>query len=725
MRLVIVSNRLPVTITRRDQQTRIARSAGGLATGLDSFYKTYNSIWVGWPGSAGDSSDPDKRNISRILKKYNCQPVFLSSYDIELYYHGFCNKSIWPTFHYFTQYASYNNKQWEAYKRVNQHFASVIGRLVKKDDILWIHDYHLMLLPLYLRPRFPELPIGFFLHIPFPSSEIYRILPCRSELIQGLLAADLIGFHTHDYVRHFSEAARRLLGSEFSLGEIHTPQRLSRTDAFPMGIDFDNFYNAVDNDKITREAIKIKQRLRNRKIIISVDRLDYTKGIPERLEAFDYFLEKNAQYRGKVTLICVAVPSRTNVDSYIQLKKEVDQLISRINGKYGTIDWMPIWYLYRLLNFDNLLPLYQIADVALITPLRDGMNLIAKEYIASKNNLPGVLILSELAGAARELGEAITVNPFNIEEIARSIKKALEMPDAMKMQSIRSMQQRLKRYDITRWANDFLDRLKQTKNAQRSINTKKFSNESQKSVFDQCKKADKRLYLLDYDGTLTPLVNDPDQARPDRKLLNLLARLSEIPKNNIVIVSGRKRDMLIEWFKPVRVNLIAEHGIWIKKHGAEWHLIQQMSSNWKKDLRPTVEQYTDRTPGSFIEEKEYSIVWHYRQADPALAIIRARELKEALIHVTRNLNLGILDGNKVLEIKDMSVNKGRAVGEWLKNRKWDFIFAAGDDYTDEDIFDVLPKKAFSIKIGSGYTKARFIVDSPTDILKVLWRLTRC
>ncbi len=725
MRLVIVSNRLPVTITRREKQLKITPSVGGLATGLDSFYKKYDSIWIGWPGSTGDNTPQEKKQITRILKNHSCYPVFLSGYDIELFYHGFCNKTIWPTFHYFTQYATYHNNQWEAYKRINQHFADTIARLINKNDIIWIHDYQLMLLPLYLRQKIPELTIGFFLHIPFPSSEIYRILPCRNALIQGLLAADLIGFHTHDYVRHFSEATRRLAGFEFSLGETHTSNRLLRTDTFPMGIDYYRYFNAADDEKITREAAKIKTRLGNKKIILSIDRLDYTKGIPERLEAFDHFLDKNPQYRGKVTFICVAVPSRTNVDSYMQLKKNVDQLISRINGKYGTIDWMPIWYLYRLLNFDNLLPLYQIADVALITPLRDGMNLIAKEYIASKKNLSGVLILSELAGAAKELGEAIIVNPFNMEEITRSIKQALEMQDEEKLQRIRSMQRRLQRYDITRWASDFLNRLKLTKKSQKTIYTKKFDKKNQQTIFRSCRRARKRLFLLDYDGTLTPLINDPGKARPSHSLLAMLSHLSDNPRNQVVIVSGRKRTTLSEWFKPININLIAEHGVWIKKIQSDWYMIEQMTPNWKKDIRATLESYTDRTPGSFIEEKEYSLVWHYRQADPALATVRSRELKESLIHITSNLNLGILDGNKVLEIKNLSINKGRAVGEWLRNRKWDFIFAAGDDYTDEDIFNVLPQKAFSIKIGAGYTKADYIVDSPAAMIKILKGLILC
>lgn len=299
------------------------------------------------------------------------------------------------------------------------------------------------------------------------------------------------------------------------------------------------------------------------------------------------------------------------------------------------------------------------------------------------------------------------------------------MPDEKQRARIRSMQQRLQRYDITRWAGDFLDRLKQTKNSQKSINTKKLDDRSQNNLLRSYRNADRRLFLLDFDGTLTPLIDDPEQARPDRKILKMLASLSNEPRNTVVIVSGRKRSTLSEWFRSIKINLIAEHGIWIKKHNNDWYLIQQLSPKWKKDIRPIIESYTDRTPGSFIEEKEFSLVWHYRMSDPALAIIRSRELREALIHITQNLNLGILDGNRVLEIKNLSVNKGRAAGEWLKNRKWDFILAAGDDYTDEDIFDVLPAKAFSIKVGSGYTKARYIVDSPGEILKLLRRITLC
>jgi trehalose 6-phosphate synthase/phosphatase len=721
-KLLIVSNRLPISIVKRKGILRVQPSVGGLATGLSSFYKSHQALWVGWPGIALEKIKGEENEVERRLASENCYPVFLSQYDIENYYHGFCNKTIWPLFHYFTQYTLYNKNFWSAYKRVNEAFCDAVIRVAKPGDTIWIHDYHLMLLPKLIRERLPDVTIGFFLHIPFPSFEVFRMLPTRKEILNGLLGADLIGFHIYDYVQHFLESVRRLLGYEHTLGQITAGNRVIKADAFPMGIDYDRFAGAAHNPRVQKEINRIRKKVGDRKIILSIDRLDYTKGIPQRLESFDFFLEKNPKYKEKVVLILVVVPSRTGVEQYRLLKKQVDELVGKINGKHGTIGWTPIWYLYRYLPFHTLIALYRIADVALITPLRDGMNLIAKEFIATKTDGKGVLILSETAGAAKELGEAIIVNPNNKEEVAEALKEALMMPDEEQIASNRMMQNRLQRYNIMRWASDFMERLSSIKEIQQKLIARRLAPETKRKLIRDYSKSNNRLILLDYDGTLVPFAEKPEKAKPDNELLRMLEVLAMDIKNEVVIISGRDRHILKKWFGNLNVGLVAEHGVWIKEKGNNWKMIEYLKNDWKEKIRPILEHYVDRTPGSFIEEKEFSLVWHYRKADPELGLVRAGELKDALLHLAVNLNLEILEGSKIIEIKNAGINKGRAALHWITKKKWDFILAIGDDWTDEDVFAVVPESAYSIKIGLSPSQAKFYLNSPTDVRLLLKEL---
>jgi trehalose 6-phosphate synthase/phosphatase len=607
---------------------------------------------------------------------------------------------------------------------VNETFSNEIIRITEPDDFIWVHDYHLMLLPELLRKRMPDATIGFFLHIPFPSSEVFRILPPRKEIVKGILGADLIGFHTYDYAHHFLQTTRRLLGYEHSKAQITVDNRIVKVDAFPMGIDYDQFTKAAAQEGVKREIQKIRKRVGERQIIVSIDRLDYTKGIAQRLLAFDYFLETNPKYREKVTLILVAVPSRTGVEQYDLLKREVDELISRINGKYGTIGWIPIWYLYRFLSFNNLVPLYIVGDVALVTPIRDGMNLIAKEYLATKTDQKGVLILSEMAGASKVLGEAIIVNPNNKEEIAGAIRYALEMPVAEQIRRNQVMQLRLQRYNVERWAHDFIEVLTRTKQRQSELVSKNLKPLMRKQLLKEFNAGKKRLLLLDYDGTLVSFVTDPSKASPDKRIANILKRLAAHPKNELVIVSGRDRATLDKWFGRTNMGMIAEHGVWHKEKGNKWQLIKPLSSDWKDQIRPILELHVDRTPGSRIEEKEFSLVWHYRKTEHALGERRAVDLKERLLDIATPLNLNVLEGSKVIEVKNLGTNKGVTAKLWLDRNHWDFILAIGDDWTDEDTFAVVPSWAYSIKVGIGYTKARFTIASVEEARNLLAELVK-
>ncbi len=720
-RILLVSNRLPVTIERRKGRFHYRPSVGGLATGLASFYKTYDSLWLGWCGIPRDSFARDDIGTvqTTLREKYNSVPVFLSKKELKLFYQGFSNKTIWPLFHYFTDYVDYNFKFWQAYQEVNKRFCDVVMRVAKPNDLIWIHDYHLMLLPYMIRKEMPDAQIGFFLHIPFPSFEIFRLLPWRKQILEGLIGSDLIGFHTYDYVRHFLSSIRRIYGFEHNFNQIITENRMVKVDAFPMGIDFQRFARSHKNDTTKAQIEKLKSQMGERKIILSVDRLDYTKGILQRLEAFDHFLHKYPEYHEKVGMILIAVPSRTSVETYFRLKRNVDELVGQINGSHGIIGWTPVKYFYRSFPFEELTAFYNVADVALVTPIRDGMNLIAKEYMATKGNGPGVLILSEMAGAAHELGEAIIVNPNDKEMVADAIYEALNTPVEDICSRNKVMQKRLIRYNVVRWANDFIDRLENIKKMQRDRLSRQLTPEYQKNIVKQYHNAESRLLFLDYDGTLVSFKDKPEKAVPDEDVQNLIRTLSQNEKNEVVIISGRNRESLDTWFSGLDVALVAEHGVWIKEKGKKWRTIEPLRAEWKREIRPIIELFVDRTPGSFLEEKEYSLVWHYRKTVPDLAAVRVREIKDTLLQITENLNLAVLDGNKVIEIKNPGINKGRAVLRWLSKRDWDFVLCIGDDLTDEDMFSNLPPHAHSIKVGITLSHAKYSLDSVKEVLTFL------
>jgi len=518
-RLLIVSNRLPVTVHRRRGQLQFERSTGGLATGLSSVYRAYNALWIGWPGIERKSTVGDRDEIRKKLLAEDCYPVFLSQREVDEYYSKFCSATIWPLFHYFPQYASYSQSAWQAYEHANRTFCDAIVDVWQQGDTIWVHDFHLMLLPRMLRDRLQDPTIGFFLHIPFPSIELFRLLPWRTELIEGMMGADLVGFHTWDYAGHFLASVRFLLGHESWMGRIPTGDRVTRVDAFPMGIDYARFAGAANSPEVEKEVDELEKTFSGRRVVLSVDRLDYTKGILQRLEAFGLFLERNPHYREKLTFVLLVVPSRTMVARYALLKRQIDELVGAINGKYGTLGWTPITYTYRSVPFPSLVALYRRADVALVTPLRDGMNLVAKEYLASRTDGRGVLILSETAGAAKELGEALTINVNNEDNFVTALEDALAMSDAEQGERLRVMQRRLRRYDVRRWAQDFLDTLTATSESQEEMRTRTLTAQVRRKLIKGFQQANRRLLLLDYDGTLVPFASSPSRAVPSQDVM--------------------------------------------------------------------------------------------------------------------------------------------------------------------------------------------------------------
>src|SRR6056297_2616509 len=504
-RFLIISNRLPVQLNITEENIDVSPSVGGLATGMLSVSKSFNSLWIGWSGvNREELSDKQNKKVSQLLKEEECADVNLTDEEVELYYEGFSNKTIWPLFHYFNQFVEYEEEQWQAYKNVNQKFADVIAENMKDVDKIWIHDYHLLLLPQMIKERFPDVTIGFFLHIPFPSYELFRILPWRTEIISGMLGADLLGFHAFDYERHFMSSVRRLLGYDININKINLPKRIVKVDNFPMGIDYDKFHNAAmesqrrsvrDKSEVRKELERYYLLYPETKFILSIDRLDYTKGLINRLEAFEYFLEAYPEYREKVTLVMLAVPSRIGVEQYQQMKSELDEIVGRINGKFSSINRTPIWYFYRSMPFENLVDLYNYCEIALLTPIRDGMNLVAKEYIASKTDGRGVLILSEMAGASKEMSEALIINPNDKAQIAAAIKTALEMPEEEQMERNNILQKRLKRYNVDKWAAEFLNGMEEVRRNEQNFKGKKLTLTRKNQIIKNICKSDNRIFF--------------------------------------------------------------------------------------------------------------------------------------------------------------------------------------------------------------------------------------
>lgn len=461
--VLVVSNRLPVTITRTDSGYSYSFSSGGLVTALQGLKKSTNFRWFGWPGL--EVPDLEKPKVRKDLaEKFNCVPIFLSDEIADLHYNGFSNLILWPLFHYHPGEMSFDEKAWFAYNAANKQFADEILKSIEPDDLVWVHDYHLMLLPEMLKAGLPKrvtnIKIGFFLHTPFPSSEIYRILPVRKEILQGVLSCDLIGFHTYDYARHFLLAVNKVLHLDVLPNGIELGARFVSVGAYPIGIDVDKFTTGLQNELVVARCKELKRKIgEDVKVIVGVDRLDYIKGVPQKLHAFEVFLTEHPEMVGKVILIQLAIPSRGDVEEYQNLRASVNELVGRINGKFGTADFVPIHFMHRLVPFNELIALYYVSDVCLVLLTRDGMNLVLYEYIACQQDNHGVLVLSEFAGAAQSLNGLVIVNPWNVEEMSDAIYESLTMSSEKKCANHKKLFGYISKYTSAYWGESFVREL--------------------------------------------------------------------------------------------------------------------------------------------------------------------------------------------------------------------------------------------------------------------------
>jgi trehalose 6-phosphate synthase/phosphatase len=719
-RVLIVANRLPVTVRLASDGVALVPSGGGLATGLRPWHQRSNGIWFGWPGDCLKMTPATRALVDERLHAARMTPVHLSKDQVDGHYYGFANRVLWPLFHYSIDRVPVDAVGWTEYRDVNETFANAVAHEYRPGDNIWVHDYHLMLLPALLRQRLPEARIGFFLHIPFPSSDVFRVLPRRWEILKGLLGADLIGFHTFGYMRHFMMSLLHVGGIEPDVDRVRVGEREVKVGVFPMGVDALSFATLAQDPGVRARVDAIRREAAGRRIVLGLDRLDYTKGIPRRLEAIAHVLDREPALRDRMRYIQIAVPSRGGVDSYQRFRRDVEETVGRLNGVYGTLQSLPIHYVHQTVSPQELVALYCAADVMLVTPLRDGMNLVAKEFAASRVDEDGVLVLSEFAGAATELQGAVTVNPYDVHALADSIQHGLSMPVEERRARMRALRRRVCEHDVFVWADRFVQQLDAVQPSELPV-IRRPPERSLAALLTEMRRTTGVRLLLDYDGTLVPLARSPECAVPDDELLLVLEDLASLPGIQVDIVSGRPREALEQWFGDLPISLWAEHGFWRRPQaGDSWDPAMSLTSDWMTRVRPILDQFAATTPGARVEVKTASMAWHYREAARDFGFRQAHELRLLLGDLLSNQPVEVLEGKKVIEVRLRGVNKG-VVAQHIQREAGAnvAIVAIGDDRSDDDLFRALPPGAVSVAVGRSAAAARFRLDDYRSVRRLL------
>jgi trehalose 6-phosphate synthase/phosphatase len=721
-RLVIVSNRLPVTVKTDDQgAVTLESSPGGLATGLRGAHERWSGVWIGWPGDTSTLTPAQQVDVQSQFDRQHIVPVHLTAEEVHRFYEGFSNGVVWPLFHYLLDRVPLDANDWASYEDANRRFADAVASVYRPGDMVWVHDYQLMLVPSMLRERVPRARIGFFLHIPFPSFEAFRILPWRQQLLEGLLGADLIGFHTSAYVRYCLTSIRHILDLEPDGQHVSFGGRTVKLAAFPMGIDVPRFEEMAGSDQVKRDMTALRKQANGRRLLLGVDRLDYTKGIPRRLLAFERLLKKHPEWRDKIRFVQVAVPSRLGAEAYKAYGREVNELVGRINGAAGTVTDVPVHYINRGISAEELSGLYRAADVMLVTPLRDGMNLVAKEFVASRLDDDGVLVLSEFAGAADELGEALVVNPYDIDTVADTIARALTMSGTERQARMRALRRRVKTNSVQTWTSHFLDELDRISSEVSADTLPISSNADFTALVTRIRQARRIMLLLDYDGTLVPLADTPELAKPDAALLELLQELHGQSDICVHVLSGRGRDVMDGWLGELPVGLWAEHALWRRDlRTQKWRAAFRPNRDWLDRVRPLLERTAWQTPGSLIEYKGDSLAWHYRMSDPLQAVEQGGELRARIHEMFGGDVVETIGGSKVIEVRPRGVHKGLALQALAREEPMSTLFVAiGDDRTDEDLFEHLPATGIAIHVGPEASRAAYRLPNVSAVRRLL------
>jgi trehalose 6-phosphate synthase/phosphatase len=729
--LFIASNRLPSVVSLEGGKVRLESSTGGLVAALRANSEPH--LWVGWPGSVvpAELEEP----VVNALAAESCRPVFLTESEERDFYERMCNDALWPLFHYFVDRFRFTAAAWKSYVEINERFATTIAGAAAPGAQVWVHDFHLALLPEALRRLRPDLAIGFFLHIPFPSSEIYRLLPTRSELLRGILGADYVGFHTGDYVRHFRSSCLRVLGIDSKPDTIEHEGRLIGIGVHPIGVDVQSFRETLREPETAIAQADLEERYHGKRLVLGVERLDYTKGIPQKLEAFERFLEADPERAETTTMLQVLVPSRLQSEEYRAQRDEIEGRIAHVNGRFGQPGRTPIEYLHRSISRTELALLYRRADVMMVTPLRDGMNLVAQEFVlcqAAEAELPGrwhgVLLLSELAGAAHVLPGALLVNPWDADEMVERLVEALALDRGERHRRIDLMADRVEQLDAIRWAHGFLRQLARFAHRRKPGAPTALDEGALTRIDRKFGSARKRTLLLDYDGTLRELTEHPALAVPSAEIRDLLVDLASLPDTTVHLVSGRMRKTLASWFGDLPVHLCAEHGYVMREPGGSWQTVLDVDVSWMPRIERVLRRVARDVPGTLVERKASSVAWHYRQAEPEYGMWRARELLDTLDQLLPGIPAELLHGHRVVEVRARGVDKGAYVRRLFPAGKvpGQLVLAAGDDVTDVDLFRELPSGSIAIHVGRARPQVRgpalrdaYVVAAPKELRAVL------
>jgi trehalose 6-phosphate synthase/phosphatase len=701
---VIASNRLPVRLSVSGSGFDVEQSAGGLAAALRAVRG--DAVWIGWPGTVVPQVlEPE---VTRRLSDDNLVPVFLSADEEEDFYGRVCNDTLWPLFHYFGDRLRITPEAWVRYVQVNERFADAIVARCGPETRVWVHDFHLMLVPALIRRRAPNLAVGFFLHTPFPSSEVYRLLPTREDALRGVLGADYVSFQTGDYARHFRSSCLRILGIDSQPDAVDMSGRRVGIGVDPIGIDVSGFKEVLAEPETARLYAQLQDQYEGRRLVLGVERLDYTKGIPQKLHAFERYLEQDPRRARTTTMLQVLVPSRLESPEYRQQRDEIELLIARINGRFGQPGITPVEYLHRNISKPALVALYRRANVMMVTPLRDGMNLVAHEFVfcqaepGAPGRWQGSLLLSEFAGSAQVLPGALLVNPWNTDGVVERLATALELDADERRRRLETMVRRVEALDCTIWAEGYLSRLGRYSRRERG---RHLPPDVEGEVLERLRarfgRARTRTIMLDYDGTLRELEAHPDLAVPTPEILDLLSQLAALPRTDVHIVSGRRRRNLEQWFGRLPLHLCAEHGFLARAPGEEWRTLLDLDLSWMRRIERLLRRVAADVPGAHVERKSCSVAFHYREAEPEYAAWRAHELLNDLGQHLAGAPAEILLGQRVVEVRASGVDKGVYVRTVFPNGKEPtrFVLGLGDDRTDHDLLDALPPGSVAGHVG--------------------------
>lgn len=706
-RILIASNRLPMTFD--PASGKITPSSGGLVTAIRGVRWEGDVVWVGTiPASVAAEAG---EAFEKVHDGFQFTPVPVSEEDYAAYYGGFSNGALWPLLHYESDRVDFQWPQWKAYREVNRAFAEKIAEIAAPDDLVWIHDYQLFLVPHFLREMAPRLRIGFFLHVPFPSSEMFRQLPVREEILSSLLDADLVGFHDYSYLRHFCTSIQLLLGVESNMLTVEHRDRVGRLGVFPVSIDSRQIRECAESEGVKARAKEYEEKRPCPHTILGVDRLDYTKALDLKLLAFREMLQQFPELVGKVALMQIAVPTRGEVPEYQRLKATVEQLVGEINGQFGAPHYVPVQYIHDTVDFDELIALYRAAELLLVTSKRDGMNLVALEYLlAQKPEKPGVVLLSEFTGAWSTLSGVIPINPWDTAKTGRAMGQAILNPNPDRVERHAMMLKYLNRYDATAWASAFLKQLSYASDLAEARKTSVLDPENPPSPVVEILKSERCVLFLDYDGTLTGIRDRIEDATLGPETRKLLVALAATRGTEVVIVSGRSRAFLEAQFRDVDVTLAAEHGA-IFRVNRDWVSRSPTDrASWFSLAHRIMDDYTERVPHSFVEEKEFGLAWHFRRSPVEFAAYQSRKLYEDLDSAFSNLPARVFGGKRVIEARAIEGDKGLFARYFLgleAYREGAGVLALGDDVTDEDLFGALNEVGATIKIGREPSKARY------------------